>query len=470
LLLNLHLLVAMAGQYERSFRSFGEWQRLLALACVGLTSPGHLPVLMAQQAQTQAPPQAEEQKPKLKTADQLDSLVAPIALYPDPLLAQVLAATTYPLEIVQAQRWLKSNTTLKGEELTKAAAKQPWDPSVQALVAFPSALKLLDENIQWTTDLGNAFLDQQTDVMDAVQRMRKKAKDNGKLESSKEQKVETKTVESKTVVVIQPADPQVIYVPTYQPTVVYGPPVYAYPPVVYPSTGAVVATAAISFGVGVAMGAFWSGCCHGGYGWGCGWGGNNNITINNNFNNRYGYANVNGGNRVNNVNGGNRVAAGNGNNSWQHNPSHRRSVPYGNRNTAQQFGGTARDSAGRTERFDGGGQSRPAQTDRGQDRGSQAGNRDASSRGDRSQQSGARDGAAGQDRIGNRSIGSDSGRDSAFGGADSRSRTTAASDRGFSSTRESGGSLSGGGSAGARSGRSSSGGGGASRGGGGRRR
>jgi len=150
LLLNLHLLVAMAGQYERSFRSFGEWQRLLALACVGLTSPGHLPVLMAQQAQTQAPPQAEEQKPKLKTADQLDSLVAPIALYPDPLLAQVLAATTYPLEIVQAQRWLKSNTTLKGEELTKAAAKQPWDPSVQALVAFPSALKLLDENIQWT--------------------------------------------------------------------------------------------------------------------------------------------------------------------------------------------------------------------------------------------------------------------------------------------------------------------------------
>src|SRR3954447_2689267 len=150
--------------------------------------------------------------------------------------------------------------------------------------------------------------------------MRKKAKDNGKLESSKEQKVEVKTVETKTIVEIQPANPQVIYVPTYQPTVVYGPPVYAYPPVVYPSTGAVVATAAISFGVGVAMGAFWSGCCHGGYGWNAGWGGgNNNIVINNNFRNRYGYANVNGGNRTNinggnrtNVNGGNRVAANGG--------------------------------------------------------------------------------------------------------------------------------------------------------------
>jgi len=403
--------------------------------------------------------QAEAQKPKPKTPDQMDSLVAPIALYPDPLLAQVLAASTYPLEVVQVQRWLKSNSTLKGEELTKAAAKQPWDPSVQALVAFPSALKLLDDNIQWTTDLGNAFLDQQSDVMDAVQRMRKKAKDNGKLESTKEQKVEVKTVETKTIVEIRPADPQVIYVPTYQPTVVYGPPVYAYPPVVYPSTGAIIATSAISFGVGVAMGAFWSGCCHGGYGWNTGWGGgNNNITINNNFQNRYGYANVNGGNRTN-INGGNRVAAGNGN-SWQHNPAHRKSVPYDNRNTAQQFGGTARDSAGKTERFDGGRQARSTQADRGLDRGSQAGNRD-SGRGDRAQSS-ARDAGGAQDRVGNRSIGSDSGRGNAFGGTNSRSQTTAASDRGFSSSRQSGGGSDGGSrSAGSRSsGRSSGGGGG----------
>jgi hypothetical protein len=133
------------------------------------------------------------------------------------------------------------------------------------LVAFPDALKLLDEQIQWTTDLGNAFLDQQSDVMDAVQAMRMKAKNGGKLETGKEQKVEVKTIETKTIIEIQPANPQIIYVPTYNPVVVYGPPVYPYPPHYYP-TSAVVATAAISFGIGVAMGAYWGGCC-GGYGW-----------------------------------------------------------------------------------------------------------------------------------------------------------------------------------------------------------
>src|SRR5262249_51284036 len=266
------------------------WLRFTALICAAVIAPGGVP-LVAQQppqqpAQQPAHPPAGggEDAPELKSADQLDSLLAPIALYPDPLLAQVLAASTYPLEVVQAQRWLKANPKLTGESLTKEAAKQPWDPSVQALVAFPQALKLLDDNIQWTTDLGNAFLDQQSDVMDAVQRMRKKAKDSGNLKTTKEQKVETKTVESKTIIEVQPSNPQVIYVPTYQPTVVYGaPPVYAYPPVVYPpppSTGAIVATAAVSFGVGVMMGAFWSGCCHGGgYGWGCGWGGNNTVVV-----------------------------------------------------------------------------------------------------------------------------------------------------------------------------------------------
>jgi len=229
-----------------------ECLRLVAVICAIALVPGDVRLI----AQQQAPPAAGAEAPKAKkTSDQLDSLVAPIALYPDPLLAQVLAASTYPLEIVQCARWFKENPKLTGENLTKAAAKQPWDASVSALVAFPDALKFLDSNLQWTQDLGNAFLDQQSEVMDAVQRMRKKAKDSGKLESSKEQKVEVQTIESKTVVVIQPADPQVIYVPSYNPTVVYGPPVYAYPPVVYPY-GAVAATAAISFGVGVAMGAF----------------------------------------------------------------------------------------------------------------------------------------------------------------------------------------------------------------------
>jgi len=443
--------------------SYDKWRRVPALVCAILLAPGRAP-LVAQEpaATTQQPPAGVEKanQAKLKSADQLDSLVAPIALYPDPLLAQALAASTYPLEIVQAHRWLKANAKLTGENLTKAAAKEPWDPSVQALVAFPDALKLLDENIQWTTDLGNAFLDQQTDVMDAVQRMRKKAKDAGQLESSKEQKVEIKTIESKTIVEIRPSDPQVIYVPTYNPTVVYGPPVYAYPPIYYPpvSTGAIVATAAVSFGVGVMMGAMWSGCCHGGYGWGCGWGGNNTVIVNNNFNSRYGYANV---NRNTNINGGDRVGARGGNNNWQHNPDHRRAVPYSDRSTAQRFGGSARDASGRTERFDGSGQPRATQGDRNFDRGPQASTRDGA------QQSGRRDTGGGQDRMGNRSVGTDSGGQSAFGGSDSRARSEAASNRGFSSSRESGsGGASGRSSAGTGSGRS---GGGRSSGGGRRR-
>ncbi len=279
-----------------------------------------------------------------------------------------------------------------------------------------------------------------------------KAKEGGKLESSKEQKVEVKTVENKTVVEIQPANPQVIYVPSYNPTVVYGPPVYAYPPVYYPPPGAYVATAAISFGVGVAMGAFWSGCCGGGgWGWGCHWeGGHNTININNNFQNRYGYSNI---------SGGNRVAAGTRTTQWQHNPSHRQSVPYGNRATAQRYGGSALTTSG-VQRFDRSGQARtnPGQVDRGGvNRGSQMSTRDAGASRDRAQ-AGARDMSASQDRVGNRTFdsGNPGSQRSAFGGADSRARTQAASDRGFASSRESrsGGGGSGGGRAGGGGGRS----------------
>jgi hypothetical protein len=438
-----------------TFKSHTGWFRSMALICVVLIAPGGTPLL----AQDQQPSTAQ-QPPKLKTADQLDSLVAPIALYPDPLLAQVMAASTYPLEIVQAQRWLKANPKLTGENLTKTAAKQPWDPSVQALVAFPQALKLLDDNIQWTTEMGDAFLDQQADVMEAIQRMRKKAKDGGKLESSKEQKVEVKTVEQKTIIEIQPSNPQVIYVPSYQPTVVYGAaPVYAYPPVVYPppSAGYVAATAAVSFGVGVMMGAMWGGCCGGGYGWGMGWG-NNNVVINNNFNSRYGY------NNVNNIQGGNRTNVGNGNrngNNWQHNPSHRGAVPYGNRDTAQRFGGGSRDGSGAGQRNNRGNQGRNSGgADRGSNnRGPQASTREAGTN------RGQGDARGNQDRVGNRSVGGDSGRQSGLSGSESRSRTEAASNRGYSSSRQSSGGA---------SSRSFSGGGGGggsrSRGGGGRRR
>src|SRR5436190_19046721 len=160
---------------------------------------------------------AESEAPKVPN-DQLDSLVAPIALYPDPLLAQTLAASTYPLEIIQLQQWMEKNKDLKDKALADAVAKQPWDPSVQTLAGIPDAVQRLAGNIQWTTDLGNAFLAQQSDVMDAVQRMRAKAQGKGALKTSQEQKVETQTVDGgKQVIVIQQSSPDVVYVPSYDP-------------------------------------------------------------------------------------------------------------------------------------------------------------------------------------------------------------------------------------------------------------
>ena len=293
---------------------------LLALFCAALLVPGW-GVTVAQDTPP-APGAAPEQPPQKIPPDQLDSLVAPIALYADPLLAQTLVASTYPLEIIQLQQWLEKNKGLKDKALADAVAKQPWDPAIQSMAAFPDVVKRLGDDIQWTTDLGNAFLDQQADVMDAVQRMRKKAQGTGALATSEQQKVETQVVEQKTVIVVQPTNPEVIYVPTYNPTVVYGPPVYPYPPVYYPPPpppGAYFATAAISFGVGMAIGAAWGGSCCG-----CGWGGNNvNINVNNNFN------------RNANINTG-------GNNNWQHNSQHRGGAPYSNKATANKYGGQAR--------------------------------------------------------------------------------------------------------------------------------
>src|SRR5208337_233666 len=158
-------------------------------------------------------------------------------LYPDPLLSQVLVASTYPLEVVQLQQWLNQHKDLNEKALADAVKKQDWDPSIQGLAALPDVVKLLAENIKWTTDLGNAVLAQQNDVMDAVQRMRKKAKDAGNLKSTEQQKVETKVVDTQTVIVVEQANPQVVYVPSYNPTVVYGAPVYPYPPIAYPPAG-----------------------------------------------------------------------------------------------------------------------------------------------------------------------------------------------------------------------------------------
>src|SRR3974390_2597140 len=200
-------------------------RNLVAVLCAILLAPGNMSVL--------APPLATAQEAAAAKIppDQLDSLAAPMALYPDPLLAQCLAASTYPLEIIQLQQWLEKNKNLKDQALADAVAKQPWDASVQALAALPDVVNRLANDISWTTDLGNAFLAQQTDVMDAVQRMRQKAQEKGTLKSSEQQKVETRVVENKSVVVIEQANPEVIYVPSYDPTFVWGAPVYPYPPI-----------------------------------------------------------------------------------------------------------------------------------------------------------------------------------------------------------------------------------------------
>ena len=263
------------------------------------------------------------------TPDQLDALIAPVALYPDDLLMQTLVASTYPLELVQLSQWLEKHPGLKDKALADSVAKQPWDPSIQSMAAVPEVVKRLSDDIQWTTELGNAFLTNQSGLMDAAQRMRKKAKDKGALVSNDKQTVETKVVEKQTVIVVQPTNPEVVYVPTYSPTVVYGPapyPYYPYPPIYYPPpppAGAML----VSFGIGMMWGAaIWGGsCCH------AGWhGGGNTVIINNNNNfNRVSHNNV-----------------GSGNNNWSHNASHRGGAPYGDRATATKYGGSARGDAG----------------------------------------------------------------------------------------------------------------------------
>src|SRR5271170_6253459 len=247
-----------------------------------------------QQAQAQQAPAATYATP---TADQLYQLVAPIALFPDNLVAQVLAGSTFPDQITAAQQWLQQNSSLKGQQLMEAVNQQPWDDSVKGLTQFPDVLGQMSSNLSWTSSLGDAYFNQPQSVMNAVQVMRQRAYQAGNLKSTPQQVVnvqnqapgaapppeETSSGAPQTTVVqpppqtivIQPAQPDVVYVPTYNPTVVYGAPVPVYPGYVAPvySTGAVVATGLISFGLGMAIGASMNnGCCGWGYNsWGCGW-------------------------------------------------------------------------------------------------------------------------------------------------------------------------------------------------------
>jgi uncharacterized membrane protein YgcG len=200
-----------------------------------------------------APAPAETAKPAFSQA-QIDQMVAPIALYPDALLAQVFMSVTYPLEIVQAARWVKKNESLKGEALDTALREQPWDPSVKTLVMFPSVLQRMNENLDWTQDLGDAFLAQEQEVMDAVQRLRRQAQETGALKDTPQQKV----VVEKETIVVEPADPQTVYVPTYDPSVVYGqpPPATQYYPTVYQQPVYTTSTTDpwVSFGAGALVG------------------------------------------------------------------------------------------------------------------------------------------------------------------------------------------------------------------------
>ncbi len=305
---------------------------------------------------------SEPSKPPI-TQEELDQVLAPVALYPDSLISQILMASTYPLEVVQADRWVQANKDLKGDAQAAELEKQPWDPSVKSLVNFPTTLDMMNSKLDWTIKLGDAFIEQQTDVMNTIQSLRSKAQAAGNLTSNEQQTitVEAATPTQPQVIVIQPANPQVIYVPTYNPTIVYGPWWYpAYPPYYYYPPGYVYVPgrAAIWFGVGFTVGLAW------GYAWGgCNWRGRSvNVNINRNININNTYIN-----RNNYQNNYNRTNINGGQGNWKHDPSHRDGVAYRDRSTAQKYGSASSDSAqkardqyrGRTD-SGAGNQNRPA--------------------------------------------------------------------------------------------------------------
>jgi hypothetical protein len=258
--------------------------------------------------------------------EEIEQLVAPIALYPDALVAQILMASTYPLEIVSAARWSKANPNVKGKALEDAMQKQPWDPSVKSLAAVPQVLAMMNDKLDWTQKLGDAFLGQQKEVMDAAQRLRAQALKAGNLKSSKEQKVTTEQRGGTTIIKIEPADPQVVYVPVYNPTVVYGPwPYAAYPPYYYYPPGYVAGATFFAFTAGVIVGnAMWGNC---------NWGGSN-VYINHNTYNNFNKTDIKTG-------------------DWQHKPEHRKGVQYRDQASQQKFGKGQRQGADSREAFRG---------------------------------------------------------------------------------------------------------------------
>ncbi len=364
------------------------------------------------------------QESKLFKQEELDQMLAPVALYPDDLLTQILMASTYPLEVIQATRWANQNKNLKGDALTQALEKEEWDPSVKSLVNFPDVVSKMNENLEWTQKLGDAFLSQQKQVLDTIQNLRKKAREAGNLKTAEQQKV---VVEEDTIV-IQPADPEVIYVPTYNPAVVYGAwwwPLFPPHPPLFPLLPHVSPYGAIAFRRGVARGAAW------GYAWAhTNWHGgevdinvNRNTNINNNINREKYKSDMK-----------NKGLGEGGQGKWRHDADHRKGTPYRDQTTAQKFNrGTTSDAAKSREAFRGHADQSKPDLSRG-----------------------------GGDHAGQSSVSDRGGRDSAFGGSQRGSEARQQSDRGHSS-RESassrGGSRGGGGSSGGGGGRGGGGGG-----------
>jgi hypothetical protein len=385
---------------------------------------------------------------------QLDQLLAPIALYPDTLLSQTLMASTYPLEVVQAARWSQTKPDLKGDKAVQAVAGETWDVSVKSLVAFPEVLAMMNEKLGWTQKVGDAFLSQQKDVLDSVQRLRNQAYEAGNLKSGEQQTIIVEQAPQQTIIKVEPADPQVIYVPSYNPTVVYGTWAYpAYPPVYIPPPpgyyyGSALATG-FAFGVGVAAAGAIFGDCN--------WhGGDVDIDIN----------------RATNIDRSFNSARIE-NNKWEHNPEHRKGVAYRDQTTAQKYNRGQSANAQARESFRG----RSETGRQAAERGGSAQNRDRSAGGTRDLQgrgeSGARDRSAfgSRDVQGRRESGSidrsaarhpsqvsstradtrPSGDRSAFGGYDQGSRTSNYSNRGresMSSSHSGGGGIQRGGGSG----------------------
>jgi len=355
---------------------------------------------------------AQEPQAQQFNDQRLEEIAAPIALYPDSLLMQIFMAATYPLEVVEADRWLRKQS-LSGDALDEALKSRDWDASVKSLCTLPDVLSKMSENLDWTRDMGDAFLASQSELLDAVQRLRGKARETGHLETTPEQTV---TVQQDQLIVIKSSQPEVIYVPTYSPTIVYGTwpyttvyyaPLYTPPP---PGYGA------LAFTTGVIVGAALWGNCN--WRWG-----HSNVNINVNHYNNF---NRNTNNNFRNVS----------NNRWQHQPEHRKGVNYRDRDTARRFG--ASDGRDRVSR----GEARGYDRSQGRSTTGQGtlGNRAGTSQGSQRNRSGADRSASARQNQPSRGSSSSSYRGSrgAYQGSRNPQADRAASQRGYSSRSRAG--------------------------------